>query len=134
MVAADGTRPARAVVKPVCNYQEFVNISVVPFLSASYFSSVRVNKPMFLCIKADHLQLRRPSALIVTIKSSFFALGGMSEQWICHLLGKFVKFYFIIIDIKDISSKLILNRVIKQTETLSKRLTAIIQNQIYQGA
>lgn len=89
---------------------------------------------MFLCIKADHLQLGRPPAPIITIKSSFFASGGMSEQWICHLLGKFITFYFITIDIKDISSKLVLNRVLKQTETSSEGLPAITQTQIYQGA
>lgn len=43
-------------------------------------------------------------------------------------------FYFIIIDIKDVSSKLVLNRVLKQTETSSRGLAAVSQNQVCQGA
>lgn len=45
MAAADGMCPAGAVVKPLCDDQEFVHVSVVPFLSSSYFSPVGVNKP-----------------------------------------------------------------------------------------
>lgn len=54
---------------------------------------------------------------MVTITSNFFAMRGMFEKGICHLLGKFVTAYFNIIDMKDISSKVVLNGVIKQTET-----------------
>lgn len=43
-------------------------------------------------------------------------------------------FYFIIIDIKDVSSKLVLNRVLKQAETSSRGLAAVSQNQVCQGA
>ena len=59
VAAADGTCPAGAVVKPVCNYQEFVNVSVVPFLSASYFSSVRVNKPNVSVYKGRSSAVRK---------------------------------------------------------------------------
>lgn len=56
----------------------------------------------------------------------------MSEK--CHLSGKFIAVYFIVLDTKDILNKLVLNRVIKQTETSCKGLAAIPQNSIYQGA
>lgn len=56
----------------------------------------------------------------------------MSEK--CHLLGKFIAVYFIVMDTKDTISKLVLNRVIKQTETSCKGLAAIPQNPFYQWA
>lgn len=56
----------------------------------------------------------------------------MSEK--CHILGKFIAVYFIIIDAKYISSKLVLNRVIKQAETSCRGLEAIPKNPIYPGA
>lgn len=56
----------------------------------------------------------------------------MSDK--CHLLGKFMALYFVLMDMKDMSSKLVLNRVIKQTDISCKGLAAIPQNSIYQGA
>lgn len=86
---------------------------------------------MFLCVKVDQLQLRMPSAPIAAIKGMFFAQVGMSEKF--HLLSKFIAVNFIVIDTKYILSKLVLNRVIKQTESTCKGLAAIPQTSIYQG-
>lgn len=86
---------------------------------------------MFLCVKVDQLQLRMPSAPIAAIKSIFFVQVGMSEKF--HLLSKFIAVDFIVIDTKYILSKLVLNRVIKQTESACKGPAAIPQTPIYQG-
>lgn len=56
----------------------------------------------------------------------------MRESDKCHLLGKFIAVYFIIMDTKNILNKLVLKRVIKQTETSCKGLAAIPQNPVYQ--
>ena len=97
-----------------------MNVSVVPLPSALYFASVKVGKPNIFVYKGRSSAVSKVFAPVVTIKSSFSASGGMSEQGICHMLGKFVTFYFNIIDIKDILSKPVLNRVTKHTETSSK--------------
>lgn len=97
-----------------------MNVSVVPLPSASYFASVKVGTLNIFVYKLRSSAVSKVFAAVVTIKSSFSASGGMSEHGICHTLGKFVTFYFNIIDTKDILSKQLLNRVIKHTETSSK--------------